>query len=94
MEVNKVTPFLPKSKNVKALRRVKNLALQSERFFFEPPLCFNVSCVGLVINTFIGTYVEKICWFTEYVSCQGTHNADSIIESKVIYYLDKCGLRV
>jgi len=25
---------------------------------------------------------------------EGTHNADSIIESKVIYYLEQCGLRV
>ena len=25
---------------------------------------------------------------------KGTHNADSIIESKVIYYLEQCGLRV
>jgi len=25
---------------------------------------------------------------------QGTHNADSIIESKVIYYLEQCGLGV
>ena len=24
----------------------------------------------------------------------GTHNADSIIESKVIYYLEQCGVRV
>jgi hypothetical protein len=31
---SKVTPFLPKSKIVKALRRVKNFALQFERFFF------------------------------------------------------------
>jgi len=23
-----------------------------------------------------------------------THNADSVIESKVIYYLEQCGLRV
>jgi len=27
-------------------------------------------------------------------SFKGTHNADSIIESKVIYYLEQCGLRV
>ena len=26
--------------------------------------------------------------------CKGTHNADSIIESKVIYYFEQCGLRV
>jgi len=25
---------------------------------------------------------------------QGTHNADSIIESKVIYFLEQCGLGV
>jgi len=25
---------------------------------------------------------------------KGTHNADSIIESKVIYYLEQCGFRV
>jgi len=25
---------------------------------------------------------------------EGTHNAGSIIESKVIYYLEQCGLRV
>jgi len=25
---------------------------------------------------------------------KGTHNADSIIESKVIYYLEQCGLGV
>jgi len=29
------------------------------------------------------------CWW-----CEGTHNADSIIESKVIYYFEQCGLEV
>ena len=28
------------------------------------------------------------------VDSKSTHNADSIIESKIIYYLEQCGLRV
>jgi len=35
-----------------------------------------------------GAETNKSC------STKGTHNADSIIESKVIYYLEQCGLRV
>jgi hypothetical protein len=28
------------------------------------------------------------------INCEGTHNIDSIIESKVIYHLEQCRLRV
>jgi len=33
-------------------------------------------------------------WIVSVCSIKGTHNADSIIESKVIYYLEQCGFGV
>ena len=33
-------------------------------------------------------------WMSRVLILKGTHNADFIIESKVIYYLEQCGLRV
>jgi hypothetical protein len=36
---SKLTPFLPKSKIVNALRGVKNFALPLKRFFFLPVIC-------------------------------------------------------
>jgi len=37
---------------------------------------------------------SKPLFFPFLFSVKGTHNADSIIESKVIYYLEQCILRV
>ena len=44
-------------------------------------MLFRSFLLELVLDVVIGSY-------------QGTHNADSIIESKVIYYLEQCGLGV
>jgi hypothetical protein len=35
-----------------------------------------------------------MCTYLLILLIKGTHNADSIIDSKVIYYLEQCGLGV
>ena len=46
---------------------------------------------SLVINFFIP---QKSFATRPLAENKSTHNADSIIESKVIYYFEQCGLRV
>jgi len=51
-------------------------------------------------TTRTGSHVKNLKWASHIprhnkrVRSKGTHNADSIIEFKVIYYLKQCGLRV
>ena len=72
----------------------KSLAYSFCHFFFK--LTYEVR--KLYVDTFIAqkvmeTHKVSSCLLFAFAS-EGTHNADSIIESKIFYYLKQCGFIV